>query len=143
MSFPSTSQRYTWPTRSLARQSIVAFGAPYDQAYDYTRKALPEGQRSIYPPRPPIMKCCLSLPISTSGSASPAPIWPLRGQALQRVGFVCHFVETDDDGPVETNADLVMAAIRGSRAERSPADHCQRQQIRSGSGACADAAGAR
>ena len=32
--------------------------------------------------------------------------------ALQRVGFTCHFVETDDDGPVETNADFVIAAIR-------------------------------
>jgi hypothetical protein len=32
--------------------------------------------------------------------------------ALQRAGFRCHFVETDDDGPVETNADLVVAAIR-------------------------------
>src|SRR4030095_6410808 len=32
--------------------------------------------------------------------------------ALQQAGFICHFVETDDDGPVETNADLVIAAIR-------------------------------
>ena len=33
-------------------------------------------------------------------------------EALQKVGFTCHFVETEDDGPVETNADLVIAAIR-------------------------------
>ena len=32
--------------------------------------------------------------------------------ALQRVGFTCHFVETQDDGAVEANADLVIAAIR-------------------------------
>jgi len=28
------------------------------------------------------------------------------------VGFTCHFVETDEDGTVEANADLVIAAIR-------------------------------
>ena len=32
--------------------------------------------------------------------------------ALQKAGLTCHFVETDDDGPVEANADLVAAAIR-------------------------------
>jgi hypothetical protein len=32
--------------------------------------------------------------------------------ALQRVGFTCYFVETKDDGAVEANADLVIAAIR-------------------------------
>ena len=28
------------------------------------------------------------------------------------MGFICHFVETQDDGAVEANADLVAAAIR-------------------------------
>ena len=32
--------------------------------------------------------------------------------ALQDAGLTCHFVETDDDGAVEANADLVAAAIR-------------------------------
>ena len=32
--------------------------------------------------------------------------------ALQSVGFTCYFVETQDDGPVEANAELVVAAIR-------------------------------
>ena len=32
--------------------------------------------------------------------------------ALQKVGFICNFVETDDDGAIETNADIVIAAIR-------------------------------
>lgn len=32
--------------------------------------------------------------------------------ALQKVGLTCHFVETDDDGAIEANADLVIAAIR-------------------------------
>jgi hypothetical protein len=32
--------------------------------------------------------------------------------AIKKVGLECHFVETQDDGAVETNADLVAAAIR-------------------------------
>lgn len=32
--------------------------------------------------------------------------------ALEKLGFTCHFVETQDDGPIEANADLVAAAIR-------------------------------
>ena len=31
--------------------------------------------------------------------------------ALQKVGFTCYFVETIDDGPIESNAEIVMAAI--------------------------------
>src|SRR5262249_26855508 len=31
--------------------------------------------------------------------------------ALQNLGFPCYFVETQDDGAVETNADLVAEAI--------------------------------
>jgi hypothetical protein len=32
--------------------------------------------------------------------------------ALEKVGLACHFVETQDDGAVEANADLVADAIR-------------------------------
>ena len=32
--------------------------------------------------------------------------------ALTRLGFTCHFVETQDDGAVEANAELVIGAIR-------------------------------
>jgi hypothetical protein len=31
--------------------------------------------------------------------------------ALQKVGFTCYFVETVDDGPIESNAEIIMAAI--------------------------------
>ena len=47
---------------------------------------------------------------------APAPIWQRRGEALQKVGFPCYFVETQDDGAVEANADRVAEAIR-SRAQ--------------------------
>jgi hypothetical protein len=33
-------------------------------------------------------------------------------EALEKVGLTTHFVETDDDGAVEANAELVAAAIR-------------------------------
>jgi hypothetical protein len=33
-------------------------------------------------------------------------------EALEKVGFKCYFVETRDDGPIESNAELVANAIR-------------------------------
>src|ERR1700754_893567 len=35
---------------------------------------------------------------------------PRKG--LQAAGFTCYFVETADDGPIESNAEIVMTAIR-------------------------------
>ena len=87
------------------------FRSAYDQAYDYTRKALPGGQLAL--PATAADYEILFVPtylykrLRITGADMAAP-----REALQRVGFVCHFVETNDDGPVETNADLVMAAIR-------------------------------
>lgn len=87
------------------------FQSSFDQAYDYTRKALPEGRLNL--PATAADYDILFVPtylykrLRITGADMAAP-----REALQRVGFVCHFVETDDDGPVETNADLVMAAIR-------------------------------
>ena len=53
--------------------------------------------------------------------------------ALQRVGLTCDFVETDEDGAIETNADVVVAAIRARSHERPSVDRGQRKQVRSGS----------
>jgi len=41
-------------------------------------------------------------------------------EALQKVGFTCYFVETQDDGPIEANADLVAAAIRARAPSGRP-----------------------
>ena len=39
--------------------------------------------------------------------------------ALKKAGLTCHFVETQDDGAVEANADIVAAAIRAhARSDR-------------------------
>jgi hypothetical protein len=38
---------------------------------------------------------------------------------LKQVGFLHYFIDTDEDGPIEANADLVLAALRArSRAHR-------------------------
>jgi hypothetical protein len=83
----------------------------FDQAYDYTRKALPEDRVKL--PAAAADYEVLFVPtylykrFTFTGADFAAP-----RAALQRVGFTCHFVETQDDGPVETNADLVIAALR-------------------------------
>ena len=87
------------------------FRSAYDQAYDYTRKALSENRLTL--PTTAAGYEILFVPtylykrLKFTGSDMAAP-----REVLQRVGFICHFVETDDDGPVETNADFVIAAIR-------------------------------
>jgi len=87
------------------------FRNAFDQAYDYVRKALPEG-----PVRLPsaaagyeimFVPTYLYKRLTFTGADFAAP-----RAALTRVGFTCHFVETQDDGAVEANAELVIAAIR-------------------------------
>src|SRR5215475_1914199 len=86
------------------------FQDSFDQASDYTRKALPEGRLNL--PATAADYDILFVPtylykrLKMTGADMAAP-----REALERMGFICHFVETDDDGPVETNADLVIAAI--------------------------------
>ena len=92
------------------------FRSVFDQAYDYTRKALPEGRVRL--PAAATDYEVLFVPtylykrITFTGADFAAP-----RAALQRVGLTCHFVETNEDGAVEANADLVIAAIR-ARAQR-------------------------
>ena len=87
------------------------FRSVFDQAYDYTRKALPEGRVRL--PAAAADYEVLFVPtylykrITFTGADFAAP-----RAALQRVGLTCHFVETNEDGAVEANADLVIAAIR-------------------------------
>jgi hypothetical protein len=87
------------------------FRIAFDHAYNYTRTALPEDRAKL-----PVAGAdyeVLVVPIYLykrligSGADLAAP-----RAALEKVGLTCHFVETQDDGAVETNADLVAAAIR-------------------------------
>jgi hypothetical protein len=87
------------------------FRSVFDQAYDHTRKALPEGRVKL--PTAAANYEVLFVPtylykrFTFTGADFAAP-----RAALQKVGFTCHFVETDEAGAVEANANLVMSAIR-------------------------------
>jgi hypothetical protein len=87
------------------------FRIAFDNAYNYTRKALPKDRMEL--PAVAADYEVLVVPIYLykrligSGGDLAAP-----RAALKKVGFTCHFVETQDDGAVEGNADLVAAAIR-------------------------------
>ncbi|MGH7826721.1 MAG: hypothetical protein ACREQ7_16305 [Candidatus Binatia bacterium] len=83
----------------------------FAQARSYIRKAFPEGR--------------VSLPAAAAGYEVlfvPGYLYkrhPFTGadfaaprEALQRVGLARDFVETDEDGAIEANADLVVAALR-------------------------------
>ena len=87
------------------------FRSAFDQAYDYARKNLPEGRVRL--PSAAADYEIMFVPtylykrLTFTGADFAAP-----RAALKRVGFTCHFVETQDDGAVEVNADIVTAAIR-------------------------------
>ncbi|HXT56623.1 MAG TPA: hypothetical protein VN826_19165 [Candidatus Eisenbacteria bacterium] len=86
------------------------FRSAFDQAYEYTRKALAEGRMQV--PQAGnydvlFVPTYLYKRITFTGADMAAP-----RKALQQVGFICHFVETQDDGTIEANADLVADAIR-------------------------------
>ena len=87
------------------------FRIAFDHAYDSTRIALPRNRVKLSR-RGGIMKSWSCPFISISGLLDRVPIWLLRGRRLRRLGLTCHFVETQDDGAVEANADMVAAAIR-------------------------------
>ena len=87
------------------------FRIAFDEAYDYALKARPQGR--------------LKLPAAAAGyEVLVVPIYLYKRligagadlaaprAALEKAGLPCHFVETQDDGAIEANADLVAAAIR-------------------------------
>jgi hypothetical protein len=87
------------------------FRRVFDEAYEYTRKTLPDGRAKLPPAADRyealIVPTYLYNRVNFSGADLAAP-----RKALKEVGLTCHFVETSDDGPIESNAEIVMAAIR-------------------------------
>ena len=87
------------------------FRIAFEQAYDYALKAFPESRMKL--PAAAADYEVLVVPIYLykrlpgAGADLAAP-----RAALQKLGLTCHFVETQDDGAVEANADIVAAAIR-------------------------------
>jgi hypothetical protein len=87
------------------------FRSAFDRIYDFTRTALPQGHARL--PAEAAKYEALVVPsyLYKRKLANGAALTASR-EALAKVDFPCYFVETADDGPVESNAELVMAAIR-------------------------------
>jgi hypothetical protein len=86
------------------------FRSYFDQAYEVTRKAFSQGRVQV----PAASKYdVLFVPtylykrLTLTGADMAVP-----REALKKAGFPDYFVETQDDGAIEANADLVAAAIR-------------------------------
>jgi hypothetical protein len=88
------------------------FRRAFDQAYEYALKAFPEGRvRLSTEYEVMFVPTYLYKRLFSVGADMAVP-----RAAIQKAGLACLFVETQDDGAVEVNADLVAAAIR-SRAQ--------------------------
>jgi hypothetical protein len=84
------------------------FRRAFDQAYEYARNAFPEGQVRLSPEYEVlVVPTYLYKRFFSVGADMAVP-----RAALKKAGLTCHFVETQDDGAVEANADVVAAAIR-------------------------------
>jgi hypothetical protein len=84
------------------------FRRAFDQAYEYTIKAFPEGRvRLPADYEVLVVPTYLYKRLFAVGADMAVP-----RAALKKAGLTCHFVETQDDGAVEANADRVAAAIR-------------------------------
>ncbi|HEY6365259.1 MAG TPA: hypothetical protein VI585_10775, partial [Candidatus Binatia bacterium] len=86
------------------------FRIAFDYTYDYTRIALPKSRvklSSAIDYEALVVPIYLYKRLIGSGADLAAP-----RAALEKLGLACHFVETQDDGAVEANADMVADAIR-------------------------------
>ena len=87
------------------------FRTLFDAAYGYTRKSFPKN--GFQPPATAAQYDLMFVPtylydrVNFTGADLAAP-----REALKEAGFPCYFVRTSGDGPIESNAETVMAAIR-------------------------------
>jgi hypothetical protein len=91
------------------------FRRAFDKAYEYARKTFPEGRvRLSTEYEVLVVPTYLYKRFFSVGADMAVP-----RAALKKAGLTCHFVETQDDGAVEANADIVAAAIRAhARSDR-------------------------
>jgi hypothetical protein len=84
------------------------FRSSFEQAYEYASEAFPEGRLKL-PENYEVLvvPTYLYKRLFVAGADMAVP-----RAALEKAGLTCYFVETADDGPVESNADIVAAAIR-------------------------------
>ena len=99
------------------------FRSLFDVAYDYARKAVPEGNAKLPAAANRYEALIVPTYLYNRPTLSGADLSGPRA-ALEKVGMMCHFVETSDDGPVESNAEIVINAIR-ARAQSGRRLHSQ------------------
>jgi len=87
------------------------FNSAFRQAYEYTREVFPEGQMQVPGAADYDVLFVPSYLYKRFTFFTGADMAVPRA-ALEKVGFPCYFVETIDDGPIESNAEITMAAIR-------------------------------
>jgi hypothetical protein len=84
------------------------FRSAFERAYDYALKAYPEGRVSLSTEYEVMfVPTYLYKRFFSVGADMAVP-----RAAIKNVGLTCHFVETQDDGAIEVNAELVATAIR-------------------------------
>jgi len=86
------------------------FDSTYRQAYEYTQDTFPRGQMKVPGAADYDVLFVPSYLYKRFTFFTGADMAVPRA-ALQKVGFTCYFVETIDDGPIESNAEIIMAAI--------------------------------
>ena len=84
------------------------FRRAFDETYEYARKAFPESRVRLSAEYEVLV---VPTHLYKRFFSVGADMAVLRA-ALKKAGLTCHFVETQDDGAVEANADLVADAIR-------------------------------
>ncbi|HEX7230929.1 MAG TPA: hypothetical protein VF452_11090 [Candidatus Binatia bacterium] len=90
------------------------FSAIFRENYEYAREAFPQGQMKMAGAADYDVLIVPTYLYKRRFMLTGADLAVPRA-ALQKVGFTCYFVETIDDAPIETNAEIIMAAIQ-SRA---------------------------
>jgi hypothetical protein len=86
------------------------FQSDFEQIYEVTREAFSQGRVQVAAASKYdvlFVPAYLYKRLTFTGADMAVP-----REALKKAGFSCYFVETQDDGAIEANADLVAAAIR-------------------------------
>jgi hypothetical protein len=87
------------------------FRSVFEEAFAYASKAVPKGRAQLPAAAERYEALLVPTYLYKRRFVYGADLAEPRA-ALQKVGLTCHFVETSDDGPIESNANIVMAAIR-------------------------------
>ena len=86
------------------------FATAFQQAYEYAREVFPESQMKVPGAADYDVLFVPTYLYKRFASLTGADMAAPRA-ALEKIGFTCYFVETIDDGSVELNAEIIMAAI--------------------------------